>query len=179
MGRLGCRLGVKIVLSPSVALVFLKNYFLKKMKVQEATWVDLGPIWVAQERPRDPQGEPKSAPERSKRDPRAARAAQERSKSGPRAAKSGKRATKSDSRAAKRRPRASQNCEDGLKSGQVVPKTASDPPKGAPRGSKIVPREVTFTPRLPRRVVCITKDTPRVPGQNELANNPEKRPRST
>ena len=37
LGRLGCRLGVKIVLSPSVALVFLKIDFLKKMRVQEAT----------------------------------------------------------------------------------------------------------------------------------------------
>ena len=49
LGRLGCRLGVKIVLSPRVALVFLKIDFLKKMRVQEATWVDLGSIWVAQE----------------------------------------------------------------------------------------------------------------------------------
>ena len=48
LGRLGCRLGVKIVLSPSVALVFLKIDFLEKMRVQEATWVDLGSIWVAQ-----------------------------------------------------------------------------------------------------------------------------------
>ena len=48
LGRLGCRLGVKIVLSPKVALVFLKIDFLKKMRVQEATWVDLGSIWVAQ-----------------------------------------------------------------------------------------------------------------------------------
>ena len=39
---------VKIVLSPSVALVFLKIDFLKKMRVQEATWVDFGSIWVAQ-----------------------------------------------------------------------------------------------------------------------------------
>ena len=37
LGRLGCRLGVKIVLSPSVALVFLKIDFLEKMRVQEAT----------------------------------------------------------------------------------------------------------------------------------------------
>ena len=49
MGRLGCRLGVKIVLSPRVALVFLKIDFLKKMKVQEATWVD---FWVDLGRPR-------------------------------------------------------------------------------------------------------------------------------
>ena len=46
LGR-SCRLGVKIVLSPSVALVFLKIYFLEKMRFQEATWVDLGSIWVA------------------------------------------------------------------------------------------------------------------------------------
>ena len=45
LGRLGCRLGVKIVLSPRVALVFLKINFLKKMRVQEATWHDLGSIW--------------------------------------------------------------------------------------------------------------------------------------
>ena len=36
------------MLSPRVALVFLKINFLKKMRVQEATWVDLGCIWVAQ-----------------------------------------------------------------------------------------------------------------------------------
>ena len=29
------------------ALVFLKIDFLEKMRVQEATWVDLGSIWVA------------------------------------------------------------------------------------------------------------------------------------
>ena len=42
LGRLERRLKVKIVLSPSVALVFLKIDFLEKMRVQEATWVDLG-----------------------------------------------------------------------------------------------------------------------------------------
>ena len=34
------------MLSPTVALVFLKIDFLKKMRVQEATWADLGPTWV-------------------------------------------------------------------------------------------------------------------------------------
>ena len=36
------------MLSPSVALVFSKIYFFGIMRVQEATWVDLGSIWVAQ-----------------------------------------------------------------------------------------------------------------------------------
>ena len=41
LGRLGCRLGVKIVLSPSVALVFLKIDFLVKMRFKRR----LGTIW--------------------------------------------------------------------------------------------------------------------------------------
>ena len=38
-------LALKIVLSPRAALVFLKNHVFKKIGCQEATWVDLGPIW--------------------------------------------------------------------------------------------------------------------------------------
>ena len=55
MGRLGCRLGVKIVLSPSVALVFLKIDFLEKMRVREATWAELEPTWAPKRLQKGPQ----------------------------------------------------------------------------------------------------------------------------
>ena len=59
---LGCRLGVKIVLPCRVALVFLKIDFLKKMKLQEATWAELGPTWVPKRVQNGAQEGAKTAP---------------------------------------------------------------------------------------------------------------------
>ena len=70
--------------------------------------------------------------------------------------------------------------QDRPKTAPRPPKTAPDPPKGAtrpprpplpdspkcaPRGSKIALRALKFAPRIPRRIVCIPKESPRVPEQ--------------
>ena len=67
LGRLETRLGVKIVLPCIVALVFLKNRLLEKMKLQEATWAHLGPKWSQLGCPRGSKMEPKSGPRGSKK----------------------------------------------------------------------------------------------------------------
>ena len=126
--------------------------------------------------------EPKSAPERPKSDPRAAksgpRAAQERPKSGPRAAKSDQERPKSGQERPKaepelrrwtqERPRRAQD-GSGPPQGrpEAPPAPPRTPPKCTPRGSKIALRALKFPPRIPRRIVCIPKETPRVPEQSE------------
>ena len=117
----GAILDSKMYVFPHVFQYFLKICILASTSLPKASWdpicANLGRQKCSrapQERPRDPQEELKSAPERPKKDPRAA-------KSGPRVAQerpeSSQERPKSDPRAAERGPRATQNCEDGLKSG--------------------------------------------------------------
>ena len=47
LGRLGCRLGVIFLILAGVLQWFLKNHVFEKIRCQEATWADLGPIWGA------------------------------------------------------------------------------------------------------------------------------------
>ena len=47
LGRLGCRLGVIFLILAWVLQCFLKIHVFETMRCQEATWVDLGPIWEA------------------------------------------------------------------------------------------------------------------------------------
>ena len=68
MGRLGCRLGVKIVLSPSVALVFLKKHFLDVKTIRRRSWDQLWPTKAPKRPKMTPKTEPKSTPRRSKID---------------------------------------------------------------------------------------------------------------
>ena len=66
------------------------------------------------------------------------------------------------SKIAPRRPRTPQRAP------QDPPDPSPNPPKCAPRGSKIAPRALKFAPRPPRRIVCIPKETPRVPEQLQI-----------
>ena len=68
LGRLGCRLGVKIVLSPRVALVFLKNHFFDVKTVRRRLWDQLWPTKAPKRPKMTPKTEPKSTPRRSKID---------------------------------------------------------------------------------------------------------------
>ena len=67
LGRLEARLGVKIVLPCSVALLFLKIQLLEKMRLQEAAWAHVGPKWGQLGCPKGSKMEPKSEPRRSKK----------------------------------------------------------------------------------------------------------------
>ena len=59
--------------------------------------------------------------------------------------------------------------QDGPGPPKGRPKTPQTPPRTSPkcipRGSKIALRALKFAPRIPRRTVCISKETPRVPEQ--------------
>ena len=63
LGAILGRLGPQNRAVAAVALVFLKNQLLEKMKLQEATWVDFGPIWVAQGGPKWVQNGPRGGSE--------------------------------------------------------------------------------------------------------------------
>ena len=47
LGRLGCRLGVICLILAGILQWFVKNHVFEKIRCQDVTWADLGPIWGA------------------------------------------------------------------------------------------------------------------------------------
>ena len=121
----------------------LKNFFLHLL-FRLRFWSVLGPTWA----PFDPPLGAQDGPKIDSKNVRKSRCRKMASKMAPRQPK-----------IAPRRPRTPQRAP------QDPPEPPPDPPKCAPRGSKIALRALKFAPRIPRRVVCVPKESPRVPEQ--------------
>ena len=93
----------------------------------------LGSSKVVKSAPRAAKRPSRGAQERPRAAQERLKSSQERPKSGPRSAQEQPRAAQERSKSGQETPKGEPDLQDELKSGQGEPKTASDPPKGAPR----------------------------------------------